>query len=670
MLMRFRPLILIHVFFVTLLAGCSTLESSTTAHANDFKRLGQIESRNDFLVSPNGDIRISIDLNEIGTLTYRIHYKGKAVILASKLGLNLTDTAFDRDLTLDQISEVNMVVDRYTMLQGKQEHIVYTANERIVTLSNAQKMRMAVTFRASDDGVAFRYSILDGRGEIAEFLSESTEFTLPKNTRAWLQPIAIAQTGYANTNPSYEEAYHRDIAVGTAAPSAAGWAFPALFCVDNTWLALSEAGMDGVFHASRLKQRLEDGRYSIGVPMAAENFPGRKLLAAGPLPFNSPWRIVAIGNLADLIESTLGTDLADPAVATMPFVKPGFVAWSWAVLKDEATNYDTQREFIDYAAAMHWPYVLIDALWDTQIGRQPIAQLVEYAAGKGVGLILWYNSSGSWNSTTQTPKSVLTDRDSRLKEFAWLKQIGIKGLKIDFFAGDGKSMMAYYNELAMDAADYGLMLNYHGSTLPRGLQRTYPNLLTMEAIKGFEFITFSQDVADAAPHHLAMLPFTRNLFDPMDFTPTLFSNVSGITRRTTVGFELALPVMFLSGWQHIVEIPSGMATVPNYVKKILGELPVLWDESRLIDGFPGEFVVIARRTGNTWYVAGINGQDHDTSLILDLGFLSTLSGFAISDADSTGQFIQTQVTATATTPIKMKSKGGFLMKFEMSAAIK
>ncbi|RYZ92657.1 MAG: glycoside hydrolase family 97 protein, partial [Moraxellaceae bacterium] len=504
---------------VIFLAGCAHISSSPSSPSKHEQLLADAVSANQLISSPDEHIQVQIALSAKGAVSYSIRHKATMLVLNSALGLELKNNAFAAGLKLQNASQSRLVQDKYSMLHGKKRTIVYTANERVFRFVNERQNEIDIVFRVSNDGVAFKYRFVAQDSAPQTFVQELTQFTFPVEARAWLQPIALAQTGYANTNPSYEEYYQMDIAAQSPPASAAGWVFPALFRVGESWLAITEAGMNGSFHASRLQKDSLPGRYSIGQPMPAEVFTGGGLLATESPTIETPWRVIAIGSLANLVESTLGTDLADPAIKPMDFVKPGFVAWSWAMLKDDATRFNTQKKFIDYAAHMRWPYVLIDALWDTQIGKKRIAQLAQYAATKNVGLILWYNSSGEWNTTPQTPKNILIERPRRLEEFAWLKKIGIKGLKIDFFAGDGQSMMAYYNELARDAADFNLMLNYHGATLPRGLSRTYPNIMTMEAVKGFEFITFSQQAADAAPSHMAMLPFARNLFDPMDFTP-------------------------------------------------------------------------------------------------------------------------------------------------------
>ncbi len=568
------------------------------------------------------------------------------------------------------------VEDHYTLVHGKRKQIAYRARQQVIDLVDPAGHHLLVRFRVSNDGVAFRYE-MPGRSEgTVTVEDEFTGFHFPDDTRTWLQPVAVAQTGWSNTNPSYEEHYEMDVPVGEVAPSSAGWVFPALFKSQGVWVAITEAGMTGNYHASRLAPRVSGGEFAIGYPMDAEVFPGGGLKARSTLPFHSPWRIVAVGDLSTLTASTLGTDLAKPAIAQMPFAEPGLVAWSWALLKDDSVNYATQKEFIDYAAAMGWPFTLVDAEWDTRIGEEKIQELAAYAASKNVGLLLWYNSAGTWNKTPQTPKHRLLTGASRRAEFARLQRWGVRGIKVDFFAGDGQSMMAYYNDIARDAAEFGLMVNYHGSSLPRGMARTYPNMMTMEAVHGFEMITFNQKSADLAASHVTMLPFTRNLFDPMDFTPTTFGEIPERERQTTNGFELALPVLLLSGLQHIAETPQGMAAVPAYVRHIMSAVPVAWDESRLVRGMPGEEVVIARRAGKVWYVAGVNGESVVKDWQLDLSFIHPRKGTLVNDGDLDNgaekpsgakvpafEFFREEITATAKTPVRVQGNGGFLMIF-------
>jgi hypothetical protein len=476
--------------------------------------------------------------------------------------------------------------------------------------------------------------------------------------------MSVAQTGWSNTNPSYEEHYLREIPAGTPSPSAAGWVFPALFRSGATWVALTEANMDGSWHASRLQADSSGAEYKVGTPMAPEVFTGGALLAEGEGKAISPWRVLALGSLATVTESTLGTDLAAPAIAfDRSKVAPGHASWSWALLKDEGTVFDIQKKFVDYAARMHWDYTLVDADWDRKIGIERMRELAAYAAKQDVGILVWYNSSGAWNQTEYSPKGALLTREARVREFTRLREIGVKGVKIDFFAGDGRSMIAYFVAILEDAARAGLLVNFHGATLPRGWSRTYPNLMTAEAVKGFEFTTFTQPDQDAVPRHAAMLPFTRNLFDPMDFTPMVFGDIPKIQRKTRNGFELAESVLFLSGIQHFAETPEGMATAPDYVRSFLQDLPRSWDETRFIDGYPGRYVVIARRSGERWYVAGLNADDAEREIELDLALLGKRSGTLVTDGEGERAFSRGTLDGTKH-KISIKAHGGFVAVFD------
>jgi hypothetical protein len=373
--------------------------------------------------------------------------------------------------------------------------------------------------------------------------------------------------------------------------------------------------------------------------------------------------VLAIGSLKTVMESTLGTDLAPPAIAfDKARLKPGHASWSWAILKDEGTVFDTQKRFIDYAADMGWNYTLVDADWDRRIGDAKMKELADYAKTKNVGMLAWYNSAGDWNDTEQSPKSALLNKPDRAREFARMKAIGVKGIKVDFFGGDGASMQAYYVDLLKESAAAGLLMNFHGATLPRGWSRTYPNLMTVEAVRGFEFATFTQEGQDQVVRHSAMLPFTRNLFDPMDFTPVVFHDIPNIKRASRNGFELAQSVLFLSGIQHYAETPDGMATVPAYVKGFLRELPRHWDEVRFLDGEPGKYVVIARRAGKQWFVAGFNAEDTPREITLDLAWLGQREGQLITDGAGAREFSEGKL-ATAAPKLTLAPRGGFVARF-------
>ena len=616
------------------------------------------------IASPDHHLAASVRVTDAGTLAWTVQRDGREVLAESRLGLQLADADLSTALHLVSADAPHVISETYELAVGKRRVNHYAANECTVTVADAAGRRLAVTWRVSNDGVAFRYATAAADAAHQALVAERTSFHLSPASRAWLQPMQVSKTGWMRTNPAYEEHYVMDAPVGTPSESPQGWVLPALFRSGDTWVALTEAGMDGTWQGARLQQASPDGEYAIGAPMADEIFPGGKLMAEADGALVSPWRVLAIGSLGTVMESTLGTDLAAPARPFDPaLVRPGRASWSWPLLKDDNTIYAVQKRFIDYAADMHWEYTLIDADWDRRIGYDKVAELAAYAATKHVGLLLWYNSSGSWNDTVYSPKGKLLTHEQRVAEFAQLRAMGIKGVKIDFFGGDGASMIAYYVAILEDAAQAGLLVNFHGATLPRGWTRTWPNLMTMEAVRGVEYTTFTQPDEDAVAHHAAMLPFARNLFDPMDFTPMVFGDIPNIERKTRNGFELAESVLFLSGIQHFAETPDGMATVPAYVKRFLQALPGRWDDSRFVAGDPGHLVVVARRAGTRWIVAGINADDEAKTLSLDLGFVGRRTGTLITDGDGPRAFAQGRLRAGARVPLTLQPHGGFVAEF-------
>ncbi|PKP11464.1 MAG: alpha-glucosidase [Bacteroidetes bacterium HGW-Bacteroidetes-4] len=616
------------------------------------------------LKSPDKELTLTVSLGDSGQLFYQVWYQQKQVLKPSLLGIERHDAGFSKNLNWQGVSEPRLINDSYTLPVHKKEQYTYTAVEQSILVKNTNNEPMEVIFRVSDHGLAFQYHFPNTDSTLKIITLEHTTFTFDKNARSWLQPMAKAKTGWGECNPSYEEHYLQNNPVGLSSPME-GWVFPALFKTGETWVLISETAVDRAYCASHLTTETSDGAYKIAFPDPQEVIFTGELNPQSTLPWKSPWRIIAVGSLANITESTLGTDLAKPAAnKDFSWVKPGRASWSWVLLKDNKTIYPVQKEFIDYAADMGWEYCLIDAGWDLQIGYQKIQELTEYARSKNVLILLWYNSAGDWNSTPQTPKNALLTRADRIKEFTRIKEMGIAGVKVDFFGGDGQSVINYYIDILEDAARVGLMVNFHGCTLPRGWHRTYPNLLTMEAIRGMEFATFTQDDANLLPGHCATIPFTRNVFDPMDFTPTCFGEIDNINRVTTNGFELALAVLFQSGIQHYAEIPNVMNAAPVYVKELMKNIPVVWDETRFIDGFPGEYVLMARRTGKTWYIAGINGQDAAKSIQLDLAFTRSNSANLITDGSNNRNFSFSVINEPGkkTVDINLQAHGGFLIQ--------
>ena len=613
--------------------------------------------------NPEKSIAVTFGLRDAGEPFYRVLRGDEVVLDTSALGITRKDVQFFKDLSIISIEGPVSVSDNYTMLQGKQQQIEYTANQYQVHLKNADDEPLDIIFNLSDDGVAFRYYFPNTSDTVYEVTEEATAYHFPDETKAWVQPMSVAKTGWLRTNPSYEEHYLMGVDADTISPLGQGWVYPALFKTGDTWALISETDLEANYCGSRLKYNAENDMLQLTFPQESEVFTNGTLNPKSTLPFYSPWRIITIGSLKTIVESTLGTDLAAPAIdMNTSFIKPGFASWSWVLLKDDSVNYETTKDFIDYASKMNWPYCLVDADWNKRIGEEHIKELADYASTKGVKLLLWYNSSGEWNDTVYEPKSALISPEGRKAEFKKLHDMGIAGIKVDFFGGDGQSMIAYYHDILKDAAEYQLLMNFHGATLPRGWQRTYPHLMTTEAIKGEEFITFGQETADLQPSHNAMLPFTRNAFDPMDFTPMVLDSIPNIHRRTTAAFELALPIIFLSGIQHIAEIPQGMNKMPDYVVELLKDVPTDWTETRFLDGYPGKDAVIARRKDKTWFIAAINGENKAKTFTLDLSFIDKENGILITDADK-GFFNKEAVNNAEKVTITVKPYGGFLMKF-------
>ena len=426
--------------------------------------------------SPDGRLVVQFSIDQQGAPHYRILRDGVDVLMSSRLGLVRDDEDFSAGMKLIKESPAEAVREAYEIRKAKRSHIAYHANRRVFHLESRNGMPMDIVFQVSNDGAAFRYRFPDKSDDPRMIKEEVSSFRFPEGTAAWLQPMAVAKSGWSRTNPSYEEYYEQEIPVGTPSTFGAGWVFPALFRSGDTWLLVSEGSLSRGFCGSRLSHESPDGEYTIAYPDPREGIEGRPVNPVSRLPWNTPWRFIVMGDLKTITESTLGIDLAEPPRFAPPSRPTGKASWSWPLLGDSQTVYDVQRDFIDYASDMKWKYCLVDALWDTQIGYDRMEDLVRYAKKKNDEILVWYNSNGRWNDAPQSPIHMLDSHEKRMTEFKRLKEIGIAGLKIDFFGGDGSSMIDYYIDLLEDAAPFGFLINFHGCTLPRGWQRTYPHV--------------------------------------------------------------------------------------------------------------------------------------------------------------------------------------------------
>ena len=618
------------------------------------------------VTSPDGKITATVELNADGVPLYSVQLNGKDVIVPSSLGLVRGDQAFDVGLSLKNISAVQAIKDDYTMTAGKRKQCSYRANRRVVALANKNGKTLQVIFQVSNDGVAFRYAFPETSDKDVSVLHEKTAFAFAPTTVSWLTPILPAKTGWSGTQPSYEDHYLYEKPVGEPSPSSEGWCFPALFkTADGVWVLICDSDVDENYCATRLAKDSSDGIYRIAFPHKKEHRGIADPVAPRiSMPFTSPWRVVIIGdNLNTLIGSTLMTDVATPCKLTnTDFIKPGKTAWHWLRYGDNSATLEYANAYLDFAVKMKWEYILIDANWDRSIGYEKMTAFVKKAKSHNIGVILWYNSNGQWNQAPQAPKDKMHEREVRRNEFTLLRKMGVVGVKVDFFGGDKQATMKLYLDTFKDAAEYGILVNCHGSTIPRGWQRTWPNLVTMEAIRGMEFCTFGQKDADRQSQHFCMAPFARNVIGSMDITPMVFNpKIRRVTLRTTLAFELALSIVFESSVQHFGLAPDEYTLMPDYVVSYLQEVPTVWDDTRLVDGYPGKFVVMARRSGDTWYIGGINGTGAKKAVTLDLSFLPEAATATMITDGPNRSFAKTRLAndSLRTLTVKMKANGGF-----------
>jgi hypothetical protein len=616
--------------------------------------------------SPDGKIGVQFQVDPDGRALYAVLLGGKQVLGPSAMGLVRNDSSFAEKLTLVKASDVEVVKDAYDMFEGKKKHCVYQANRCVFTVKNPVGETMDIIFQVSNDGVAFRYAFPQKSDKTYSVRQEKTAFTFAKDTVSWLHPMQPGKSGWKQTQPSYEEHYEIEKPVGQPSPTGAGWCFPALFkTAAGAWVLICDSDVNESYCAVRLANDSTGGVYHIAFPHPKEH--RGEIDPVEPqiqLPFTSPWRVFIIGqNLNTIVESTLMTDVATPCrLKNTDFIKPGKASWHWLRYSDDSSNLNTVQSFLDFAAQMHWQYVLVDAGWDTNIGYEKMAEFVKQANAKNVGVILWYNSNGPWNDAPMSPKNKMHEAKVRREEFAKLQKMGVKGVKVDFFGGDKQATMKLYLDIFKDAADFGIMVNCHGATIPRGWQRTWPNLVSMEAVMGMEYNTFDQRNTDQEPQHCCMLPFTRNAIGSMDYTPTVLDpKIRGTHLRTTPAFEIALAVIFESGIQHFGLVPDEMKLMSDEVKTYLQNVPTVWDETKLIDGYPAKYVIIARRSGDTWYIAGINGQNETKNLTVDLSVLGRIGENRMLITDGPDRTFASQAIESQKVNVKMQPNGGFVI---------
>ncbi len=644
--------------------------------------------------SPNGSLQVTIS-DAGGRLYYAATLDGQEVLLPSALGLKTSLGDLTRNLSIKD-TKTGAIDETYQMRGTKASSASYKANTLTLNILSKDGVTFDILFQVSDNDIAYRYLIPRQKIHKKEYkrariLSELSSFNFPDGTTTFISPQIGPESGWEQTKPSYEEGYSADASMNTPSQYGHGYIFPALFhyskegnyskesgnqgnLVQSTgknnprflnsldkksssdyWILLSETGVGSNYCGSHLSDYQAGNGYTIAFPDKGENNGYGTDFAAIPLPGETPWRTITIGNsLKPIVETTISYDLVKPLYEPSTDYKPGRYTWSWLIWQDNSVNYDDQVKFIDLASAMGFEYCLVDNWWDTQIGRDRIEELSKYAQSKGVHLMLWYNSNGFWNDAPQTPRNCMNTAIAREREMKWLESIGVKGIKVDFFGGDKQETMALYEDILSDANRHGLQVIFHGCTIPRGWERMYPNYVASEAVLASENVYFNEDAAIKEPFDLTLHPFCRNATASMDWGGIIMNkylspdNKSRHPRHTTDIFELASGIIMQTSVQCVAMQPNNLSELPQFELEFMKTIPTTWDKTCFVEGYPGKYVVLARQHGSDWYIAALNGQKEPLTLNLDL------SAFNLSNPSL---YIDNKKGEPTLTPLKLDKKG-------------
>ncbi len=586
-------------------------------------------AENKQITSPDGKLVVTVaDMD--GRPSYSVSYDNVLFLKPSPLGIIANIGDFSSGMSLEKNVSTNKIDETYKLASIKQSKVRYVANEAVFSFTQQGKTIYDVIFRISNNDVAFKYKMYP-QGETLSCVvkQEVTGFAFPDGITTFLCPQSKPMGGFARTSPSYETSYTADDVAGKNGWGE-GYTFPCLFRNgDNGWALVSETGVNGGYCASRLLGQ-EVGTYTIGFPQEGEANGNGTVSPGIALPGETPWRTITVGKtLAPIVETTVPFDVVKPLYPAKGEYTYGRGSWSWIIGMDGSTNYKEQLRYIDFSAAMGYQSVLVDALWDKQIGRDKIEELAKYGKDKGVALYLWYNSNGYWNDAPQTPRGIMDNAIARRKEMKWMQSIGIRGIKVDFFGGDKQMTMQLYEDILSDANEYGLLVIFHGCTLPRGWERMYPNFASSEAVLASENLHFSQGSCDHEAFNATLHPFIRNTVGSMDFGGSALNKYynadnapRGSRRVTSDVYALATAVLFQSPVQHFALAPNNLTDAPSWAIDFMKEAPTTWDEVRFIDGYPGKYVILARRHGDKWYIAGVNAQKETLKLKVNLPMFS------------------------------------------------
>ena len=645
---------------------------------------------------PSSNNRLELTFSdEGGVATYSVSYDGVPVLTSSRLGFEADFGDFTKGLTMGQYKM--QLRDATIFVKGGPSRKV-NAVRYTVPFTNAKGQQMSVVFNVTDTGVAYCYEI-PRPGENPKcgvIRREVSSFNFPEGTTTFLCPQIGPMTGWERTKPSYEEDYKVDQPMAQRSQFGQGYTFPCLFKAPSNlpqrgeasaatkaqltspsrgrqegalWVLVSETGVDGSYVGSHLSDYAPETGYTIAFPQAGENNGNGTPFAGIPLPYTTPWRTIVIGtSLKPIVESKYGLPSLQAKYKASTEYKPGRYTWSWLVWQDESINYADQVQFIDLAGKMGFEYCLVDNWWDERIGRDKIEELSKYAQSKGVSLMLWYNSNGYENDAPQTPRDCMSTAIARDKEMAWLQKIGVKGIKVDFFGGDKQQTMQLYEDILFDANRYGLQVIFHGCTMPRGWEMMYPNYVASEAVLASENVFFSEGHAKSEAFELCMHPFIRNAMGPMDWGGTIMNkylsrdNKSRHKRYTTDIFEMAAAITTQTRVQCIAMQPNNLDELPQFELDFLREVPTVWHDTRFLDGYPGKYVVLARRNGDNWYVAGLNAEPQAKTLTIEMPeWAGQTVNYYVDDAKKGPQLRQLKIDKKGQAKVTMQPNGGIIL---------
>ena len=620
--------------------------------------------------SPNGKLNVTVT-SKNGKASYSMDYEGESFLIDSPLGLETNVGDFTKELTLKDSLAIQPIKETYSLEKIKQSKVDYEANEAVFTFLKDDMPAFDVIFRISNNDVAFSYKLYPQGERISCVVkSESTGFKFPENTNSFLSPMMGAMTGFARTAPSYESGYEADVAMKDN-KARDGYVFPGLFHTNsNLWVLVSETGVHSQYPGSHLSN-FKDGTYNVEFPSDRQNNGFGSSGGQIALPGMTPWRTITVGkSLKPIVETTVPYDVVKPLYEASQDYQFGKGTWSWIIWQDDSMNYEDQVTYIDLAAAMNYEYILIDAWWDRNIGYERMEELIKYAKSKGVDVFLWYNSNGITNDAFMTPKGKMNTSIDRKKEMKWLKEVGVKGVKVDFFGGDKQETMRLYEDILSDANDYGLMVVFHGATLPRGWERMFPNYVGSEAVLASEMLVFSEDTRNKEAFYATLHPFMRNSVANMEFGGVVYNkffnkgNENGQKRLTSDVFQTVTSVLYQNPIQFFALTPNNLTDAPKWALDFMKEVPTTWDETIFLDGYPGKYVILARRHQDQWYIVGVNAQSENLKIDLSLPMFNNGDKLTVykDDVQLKGTMETIKLKKNKKVSIQIPSKGGIIFK--------